>query len=47
MVIDNLIQRSMVNRYVVSEHDTSPWAVVHPDIHSANIIADADANIIG
>ncbi|KAI9669571.1 MAG: hypothetical protein M1817_004614 [Caeruleum heppii] len=47
MVVANLIQRSMVPSYVVPEHNTSHWAVLHPDLHSANLIVDKDWNITG
>jgi len=47
MAIDYLIQRSMIPRYVVSEHEHSPWVVMHPDLHNANIIIDEDYNIKG
>ncbi|RDL30699.1 uncharacterized protein BP5553_10044 [Venustampulla echinocandica] len=47
IVIDNLIQRSMVAQYVVPEHNTSYWAAIHPDLHSTNIIADKDWKITG
>jgi hypothetical protein len=42
MVVDNLIQRSMVAQYVVPEHNTSYWVANHPDIHNGNIIVDMD-----
>ena len=37
----------MVPRYVVAEHDHSPWVVTHPDLHHGNIIIDKDFNIKG
>ncbi|KAI9841307.1 MAG: hypothetical protein M1837_000793 [Sclerophora amabilis] len=47
LVVDNLIQRSMVASYVVPEHNTSHWTVIHPDMHSANLIVDKDWTITG
>lgn len=47
MVIDNLIQRSMIDRYVLPEYNSSHWAVVHPDIHCANLLVDKDWKITG
>ncbi|KAK2765227.1 hypothetical protein FQN54_008926 [Arachnomyces sp. PD_36] len=47
MVIDNLIQRSMVSQYVMPEHENSYWAAIHPDLHSDNIVVDDEWNIIG
>jgi hypothetical protein len=47
LVIDYLIQRSLIPRYVVAEHDHNPWAVTHPDLHHSNIIVDEHFNIKG
>ncbi|KAE8331516.1 hypothetical protein BDV39DRAFT_201166 [Aspergillus sergii] len=45
--IDYLIQRSMIPRYVVPEHENSPWVFVHVDLHNDNIIIDEEYNIKG
>jgi aminoglycoside phosphotransferase (APT) family kinase protein len=45
--IDYLIQRSMIPRYIASEHENSPWVVVHGDLHNGNIIVDDDLNLCG
>ena len=41
------MQRSMIARYVVAEHDESPWVFVHGDLHNGNIIVDDELNICG
>ena len=47
LVIDYLIERSMIRQYVVKEYEHSPWVMVHPDLHHANIIIDDEFNILG
>lgn len=47
MAINYLIQRSMVPQYVVKEYDSSPWVVVHGDLHNDNIVVDEDFNLQG
>ena len=46
-VIDYLILRSLIPRFVVPEHEHSPWVAMHPDIHNANITIDDEYNIKG
>lgn len=45
--IDYLIQRSMIPRYVVAQHENCPWVFVHVDLHNDNIIIDEEYNIKG
>ncbi|KAI9821475.1 MAG: hypothetical protein M1832_003322 [Thelocarpon impressellum] len=47
LAVDYLMQRAMIPRYVVAEHDTSPWAVMHGDLHGGNIIVNEDSSIRG
>ncbi|KAI9761408.1 MAG: hypothetical protein M4579_001058 [Chaenotheca gracillima] len=37
----------MVASYVAPEYDTSNWAVLHPDLHSANLLVHKDWSIAG
>ncbi len=47
LVINYLIQRAMIPRYVVTEVDQDPWVLHHPDLHAANFIIDDDYNVLG
>ena len=37
----------MIPHNVVKEYEHSPWVVIHPDLHHANIIIDDEFNIRG
>lgn len=47
MVVDYLIQRSMVPKHVDTAHENSPWVFIHGDLHNGNIMIDQDFNITG
>lgn len=47
LVVDYLIERSMIPHYVITQYEHSPWVVVHSDLHHANIIIDDEFNILG
>ena len=47
MVIDYLIQRSVIPQFVVQRYDNAPWVLMHCDLHSGNLIVDEDLKLKG
>ncbi len=47
LIIDHLIQRSIIPEFVVSQYDNAPWVLMHGDLHSGNLIVDEDLNLKG
>ena len=46
IIIISLIQRAMLREMILSEFDNAPWAIVHQDLYSANLIIDDDTNTV-